>query len=685
MDCTPDISHNEQLSLLFRIVNMNDDNSHNPEIQEYFLDFIPVQSTTGLNLSNVLIDKLNEYGIGIMNCRGQAYDNGSNMVGKYQGVQTRVTNQNPRAFFTPCASHNLNLVLRDTAKNSSRASTFFGTVQRIYTTFSASTSRWDIFKKCCSIFTVKQWSETRWESRVNSVKALRFQLPNIIEALEEVSETSNDSIAKSDARSLITEICTYEFILSLIIWYDILVQVNIVSKSLQGKDAIINISNDMLQSLLAFLKSYRETGFMNVKIIANNLAEEIEVEPAFKKTKLRKKKKTFDYEGNDERINDGEENFRQEYFLLVQLKNVLNKLNHIKIILGFYFVLENYNILIVNEETTHLEALSVVKYSSECFPNIGIALRILLTIPVTLACAERSFSKLKLIKTYLRNKLSQENLSGLSIISIEKDIAESLDYDYIINQFAAKKSRKALGAVNNLSKVLQKENLQLSSVPVLISSSIGHLKNISDQCSSIDENNSIHTCINTLKKYVCSSRQIVENENKMKSLKKAKQFVDTMIEQMQLRFNVKSLEIIKLSALFESFESLIKIVEEDILKICLYFPSLEPTNVWIDLNSFKYVANSLIEENVKNPMSYIYKANIGYENLKKLAECLMCVPVSTATAERSFSTMNRIMNKIRNRMRQETLQSCMKISTEGPSELDEDTVNEVIDLYARQK
>ncbi|CAI6355217.1 unnamed protein product [Macrosiphum euphorbiae] len=244
---------------------------------------------------------------------------------------------------------------------------------------------------------------------------------------------------------------------------------------------------------------------------------------------------------------------------------------------------------------------------------------------------------------------------------------------------------EALGAVNNLSKVLQKENLQLSSLPVLISSSIGHLKNISDQCSSIDENNSIHTCINTLKKYVCSSRQIVENENKMKSLKAAKQFVDTMIEQMQLRFNEKSLEIIKLSALFESFESLIKIVEEDILKICLYFPSLEPTNVWIDLNSFKYVANSLIEENVKNPLSYIYKANIGYANLKKLAECLMCVPVSTATAERSFSTMNRIMNKIRNRMGQETLQSCMKISTEVPSELDEDTVNEVIYLYARQK
>jgi len=244
---------------------------------------------------------------------------------------------------------------------------------------------------------------------------------------------------------------------------------------------------------------------------------------------------------------------------------------------------------------------------------------------------------------------------------------------------------EALGAVNNLSKILQKENLQLSSVPVLISSSIDHLKNVSDQCSSNDENNLIHKCINTLKKNVSNSRKIVENENKIKSLKEAKKFVDAMIEQMQLRFNKKSLEIIKLSALFESFESLITITEEDVLKICLYFPSLEPADVWIDLNSFKYVANSLVDENVNNPLLYIYKANFGYKNLKKLAECLMCVPVSTATAERSFSTMNRIMNKIRNRMGQETLQSCMKISTEGPSELDEDTVNEVIDLYARQK
>lgn len=69
MDCTPDISHNEQLSIMVRVVNMyDDDQSKCPNIDEYFLDFISVSSTTGLNLSNILLKNLNNFGINIMDC-----------------------------------------------------------------------------------------------------------------------------------------------------------------------------------------------------------------------------------------------------------------------------------------------------------------------------------------------------------------------------------------------------------------------------------------------------------------------------------------------------------------------------------------------------------------------------------------------------------------------------------------
>jgi hypothetical protein len=44
----------------------------------------------------------------------------------------------------------------------------------------------------------------------------------------------------------------------------------------------------------------------------------------------------------------------------------------------------------------------------DLYPNVSIAYRILFTVPVTVASAERSFSKLKLLKNYLRSTMSQE-------------------------------------------------------------------------------------------------------------------------------------------------------------------------------------------------------------------------------------------------------------------------------------
>jgi hypothetical protein len=78
----------------------------------------------------------------------------------------------------------------------------------------------------------------------------------------------------------------------------------------------------------------------------------------------------------------------------------------------------------------------------ESFPNAYIAYRILLTIPVTIASAERSFSKLKLIKSYLRSTMSQARLSGLAILSIEKNMLEKIDYKSLINNFVSKRAGK---------------------------------------------------------------------------------------------------------------------------------------------------------------------------------------------------------------------------------------------------
>jgi len=66
----------------------------------------------------------------------------------------------------------------------------------------------------------------------------------------------------------------------------------------------------------------------------------------------------------------------------------------------------------------------------------------MLTIPVSTASAERSFSKLKIIKNYLRNTMTQERLSALAVLSIETKIANNLNYEDILKTFSEAKSRK---------------------------------------------------------------------------------------------------------------------------------------------------------------------------------------------------------------------------------------------------
>ena len=66
---------------------------------------------------------------------------------------------------------------------------------------------------------------------------------------------------------------------------------------------------------------------------------------------------------------------------------------------------------------------SLYQYKLEnLFPNICVSLCILLTIPATVASAERSFSKLKLVKNYLRSTMSQDRLVDLARLSIESEI-----------------------------------------------------------------------------------------------------------------------------------------------------------------------------------------------------------------------------------------------------------------------
>ena len=97
-------------------------------------------------------------------------------------------------------------------------------------------------------------------------------------------------------------------------------------------------------------------------------------------------------------------------------------------------------VLQINENSP-INVLNYIK-RLESFPNACITFRILLTIHVTVAATERSFSKLKLIKSYLRSTMSQKRLSRLTILLIEKEMLVELESKILISNFASQKARK---------------------------------------------------------------------------------------------------------------------------------------------------------------------------------------------------------------------------------------------------
>jgi hypothetical protein len=265
---------------------------------------------------------------------------------------------------------------------------------------------------------------------------------------------------------------------------------NLVSKQLQAKDMLIDVAIEKVQGLISFFKGYRETGFLEALESAKEIALEMDISTTFRKKRPIKRKRHFDenIEDTDMAAQSPEESFRTTYFIplvdqaVVSLTTRFEQYQEYQKNFGFLFTsetlqsLDNQSLksscdnleavlkidgksdidakelfmelkfvrdLIPKEKMGPIEIMQFLKEHG-CFPNAAIAYRILLTIPVTVASAERSFSKLKLLKTYLRSTMTQERLNDLAIIALESRILEKIDYEHIIEDFISKNTKRMI-------------------------------------------------------------------------------------------------------------------------------------------------------------------------------------------------------------------------------------------------
>ncbi|KAL6515449.1 hypothetical protein OROHE_018483 [Orobanche hederae] len=210
---------------------------------------------------------------------------------------------------------------------------------------------------------------------------------------------------------------------------------NAVSKKLQSKDMLLDVAVQNLEGLVDYFKTYRKTGFDNAIIEAKEIANNMGIEPEFPIKRSFRRKKQFDEIPNAERGRGA----------LVQLESRFEQMKYFESIFGFLFDSSqlvylddndlkksclNLEDALTNDGDSDIDgkyllaelqilqemlpheayrgerpwtSIQIMEFAKkmDMFPNVMLAYKILLTVSVTVASAERSFSKLKLLKSYL--------------------------------------------------------------------------------------------------------------------------------------------------------------------------------------------------------------------------------------------------------------------------------------------
>ena len=254
IDSTPDITHIDQLTCVLRYVL--DDGP-----VERVVKFIEICGHTGEELANSLLMFLEQAGININDCRGQSYDNASNMSGKYIGVQARVREKNPKADYIPCFAHSLNLVGKCAADTCTASVSFFDFIQGVYDFFCRSTHRWATLVKALeegNALVVKRLSDTRWSARADACDALLRGYTNIRGALDSLSEEENTKKeARKEAEGLADKMRTLEIGFMAEFWAALMERFNKSSIILQSEKLDLKAAVKILVSLREYVATLR--------------------------------------------------------------------------------------------------------------------------------------------------------------------------------------------------------------------------------------------------------------------------------------------------------------------------------------------------------------------------------------------------------------------------------------------
>ncbi|KAL6540509.1 hypothetical protein OROMI_024392 [Orobanche minor] len=499
VDESRDISLKEQMAVVFRYVN-------NGEVIERFFSVEHVTDTSSLSLKNAIDMLFARHGLSLSRLRGQGYDGASNMSGKFNGLQSLILKENPAAHYIHCFAHQLQLVVVSVAKGSPSVSDFVDYLCRIVNLVGASCKRKDMFrqKQHDRILQLLESGEitsgkgknqetsltrpgdTRWGSYHKTILRLFLNWPIAVEVLGDILEDATNQEQKGIAQGLLEKMETFKFVFMLHLMKEILGITNDLSEALQRKTQNIINAVTMVRFMKVQLQSLREEkweAFLEgvKKFCVDNFIEVPNMEdriPIRGRSRREGQAVTYFhlyrveiYCGVIDLISQEMENrFTERNTELLTCigtldpRNSFSSFDHAKLLQFAQFYPQDFSLmdqeLLVNQLHNFIYdvrsdksfseiqdigqlAIKMVKtHRNSAYPLVYRLIELALVLPIATATVERVFSAMKIVKSYLRNRMGDEWMNDSMMVYIEKAVFATVDNEDILQHYQQMQNRR---------------------------------------------------------------------------------------------------------------------------------------------------------------------------------------------------------------------------------------------------
>jgi len=476
LDETADISAKEQISICFRIAG--DDFT----VHEFFFGFYQTDDTRSATLFKCVEDVLTRFDLSFKDCRGQCYDGAANMSGSIKGLQTLIRDRENRALYVHCRAHTLNLVAQDCVENLAEIRNAMNLVQKFVAFARGSPKRLACFNRFQADegTSLRPFCPTRWLLRKQSISSITSNYAAIIEWLTDFGNHKENARIEAEASGLLESFTKFDTFFKLELLRILFTVVEDSNTALQGSQLNFREAEKIINSLKSVIKMARtDDRFATFWRSAVTASQGLQLgEPIL--PRQRKVPSRFHGPGQHHFPSTPEDYYRRLYFetidsLIIGLQTRfettetsehLVKVEDFVIGKGSISYIEEFykddfedfrrlqlhrDIFVDHAKSSNIEledfrsVLQLLQGKDDnkvslipLIPEFVKLVKLVLCIPVSTCTAERSFSGLRRLKTYLRSTMLQERLNHLAVMSCHSNVVSNLNCDDLIDEFVRK-------------------------------------------------------------------------------------------------------------------------------------------------------------------------------------------------------------------------------------------------------